>query len=150
MKHLKYTVAVAGTKVVNTYLRLIFKLLHRFYMAFCQIYHMDVITHSGAVRCIVIVSKHAELFQLANCHLCNIRNKVIRYSFRIFANDACLMGSDRIKITKQHYIPFRVRHMQVCQNLLQHAFRLSIRIRNLTFRTILRDWHKGRISINSC
>ena len=124
--------------------------LDRFHMSDSQIYYMDVISHTGSVRSIIVVSEYAETFQLADCNLCNVRNQVVRNPFRIFSDQTGFVCADRIKVSQKHDIPFRIPDMKIGQDLLQHALCLSVRIGDLAFRTILGDRNLRRISVYRC
>ena len=60
------------------------------------------------------------------------------------------MSTDRIKVTKKHYIPLRICFLDICKNLLQHGFCPSVRIGALSFRAFLCDRNNCRIAIYSC
>ncbi len=42
----------------------------------------------------------------------------------------------------------RIRHMKICQHLLQHALGLAVRIGNLSLRAVFCDRDEGRIAVN--
>lgn len=91
--------------------RMVGKLLHSLDMSLCQVNHMDVVTHAGAVRGIIIITEYVEIFKLSNSHLCNIRNQVVGDSLGIFSNQAAFMGTDGIEVTQKHHIPLIIRRM---------------------------------------
>ncbi len=117
-------------------------------MPLCKVNHMDVITNSGTVRCVVIISVDMELFQLADCNLRNIRHQIVRYAIGILTHGAGFVRADRIKIAQKNHIPRRIRKLNIPQNLLQHRFGPAIRIGALSLRALLRNRYKGRISVN--
>ena len=57
------------------------------------------------------------------------------------------MRTDRVEVPEQDYIPVRIRLLHIDQNLLQHAFCLSVRIGDLPFGAFLRNRNKGRIAV---
>ena len=119
-------------------------------MTFGKIYYMDIISHAGSIRSVIVITEYAKLFQLANSNLCDVWHKVVRDTIWVLADGSALVGTDRIKITKQHYVPLRICFLDVCKNLLQHGFGPAIWIGTLSFRTFFCDRDLCRISIYSC
>ena len=119
-------------------------------MTFRKVYYVNIISYSSSVRCVVIVSEHAEFFQLSYCNLCYIRHQVIRNTIWIFADCTALMRTDRIEVTKENYIPLRICLLNVCKDLLQHGFCPAIRICTLTLRTLLCDRNDCRVAVYCC
>ena len=37
-------------------------------MASCKVYYMDVVTNTGSVRCIVVISEYVDALKLSNCN----------------------------------------------------------------------------------
>ena len=60
---------MSGSQVVNVQTGMILQLLEGFYMAFCKVNDMNVVSDAGSVRSVVIVTKNTQLFQLADCNL---------------------------------------------------------------------------------
>ena len=56
--HIEYAVAFAGSEVVNGNAVVVSQFLDGFYMAACQVYHVDVVTYACSVRCIVVITKY--------------------------------------------------------------------------------------------
>lgn len=61
MHHFQHTVAPAGTQVINGHTAILFNGLQRLHMPFGQVHHMDVVPHTGAVRCGIVIPKHMQL-----------------------------------------------------------------------------------------
>ena len=118
-------------------------------MSDCQIHYMDIVADACTVMSRIIVSKYAQTLQLAHCHLRNIGNQIVGDTLRILSDQAALMSSDWIEIAQQNHVPLRISHMEICENLLQHALGLAVRIGNLALRAVLCNRHEGRISIYS-
>ena len=57
------------------------------------------------------------------------------------------MGSDGVKVTKQHHLPLRIGYKDIRQHLLQHTLGLSIGIGNLTLGAFLGNGNKCRIAV---
>ena len=111
---IKNTVADTGSQIIDPDTALLFgQLVQCLYMAVCQVYHVNVITDTGSVRSVIVIAEYAQAYQLANCHLCNVRKQVVRDTLRILTDTAGLMSSDRVKVAKQHYLPFRIRSVKV-------------------------------------
>ena len=43
--------------------------MNRLYMTDCQIHYMDVITHAGSVRCVIVIAEYTKFLSLADRHL---------------------------------------------------------------------------------
>ena len=108
---------------------------------------MNVIPDSSSVRGVVIVAEHSQFLQFSYRYLRNIGNQIVGNSLGIFPDHSRFMGADGIKVAQKHYVPFWIRHMQVCENLLQHPLGLSIRICNLSLGAFFRNRHKSRIAV---
>src|SRR5690606_33786302 len=96
---LKYAVASAGTEIIRNQSWLFLQLLDCLDMSYGQVYHMNIISYPGSVRCIIIIPKHIDFLQLAQCHLCYIRHKIVGNSIRILPDFSAFMGTYRVKIS---------------------------------------------------
>ena len=114
----------------------------------CQIYHMDIIPHTGSVRCIIIVTEYSQFLELSNSNLSNIGHQIVGNTIRILSHGTALMGTNRIEVTKQNHIPLRVCLLNICQNLLQHGLCPAVRVCTLPLWTLLRNRDNCRIAIN--
>ena len=128
LNDVKDAVSFACSQIVNTESGIIFQFLNCFYMPLCKVNNMNVISHSGSIRCIIIITKYSKLFQLTNCNLCDIWHQVVRNTIRILTDKATLMSTNRIEVTKKYYIPFWICFLDICKNLFQHGFGPAIRI----------------------
>ena len=116
-------------------------------MALCQINDMDVVTYTGSVGGIVIITEDTQLFQLADCYLCDIRHQVIGDTVGILANGTALVSSDRVEVTKQDHIPFGICLLDIRQDLLQHRFRPAVRVGALSLGAFLCDGNKCGVAV---
>ena len=106
--HIEYAVAFAGSEVVNGNALVVSQFLDGFYMAACQVNNMDVIADTSSVRSIVVITENADALEFSDGNLCDIRKQVVRDALRILSDKAALMRSDRVEVTKQDNIPFRI------------------------------------------
>ena len=143
-------VAFSGSQIVNGNAFFVCQFLDRFHMAACQIHDMDVITHTGSVRSVIIVSEYSDAVQFTDRHLRNVWKQVVRDSFRILSDQSALMCSDRVEVTKQDHVPFRICRMDICQHLLQHALGPSVWIGRCSLRAFLGDRNLCRIPVYRC
>ena len=60
MNYLKYAVSVSCSKVVDRYTVFVSQFFNRFYVTYCQIYYVNVITYTGSIRCIIIVTEYTK------------------------------------------------------------------------------------------
>ena len=63
------TVAHTSSQIVDLQSCILLNLLQSLYVALCQINDMDVVTYTGSVGGIVIITEDTQLFQLADCYL---------------------------------------------------------------------------------
>ena len=119
-------------------------------MAFCKVNHMNVISHASSVRSIIVIAKHAQLFQLSYGNLSDIRHQVVWNTIWIFSDSSALMSSDRVKVTKKNYIPFRICFLNIREDLLKHGLCPAIRIGTLSLWAFFCNRDNCRISIYSC
>src|SRR5271165_345588 len=96
-----------------------------------QIRDMDIVSDTGAIRCVVIAAKNVEAFAPSNRNLGNERNEIVRNALGIFADQAALMGADRIEVTKNPDGPALVARKHVAQHVLYDQFGPSIRVDRL-------------------
>ena len=116
-------------------------------MTLCQVYYMDVITYAGSVGGIIIITENTQLFQLANCHLCDVRHQVVGDTVGVLTNGTALACSDRVEVMKQEHVPFGICLLNVGQDLLQHGFGPAVRVGALSLGAFLCDGNKCGIAI---
>ena len=85
-----------------------------------QIAHVDVVAHTGAVGCGVVVAKDLNGLELAHGNLRDIGHQVVGDALGILADQARRMGADGIEITEQHNVPLGVGGVNVHKDLLDH------------------------------
>ena len=78
---------------------------------------------------------------------CDIRIRVVRDALRILSDKAALMRSDRVDVTKQDNIPFRICGVNVGQTLLEHAFCPAVWVGRGSLRALLGDRNLCRIAV---
>ena len=64
-----------------------------------QIHYMDIISHTGAVRCGVVITEYIEALSLTYGHLSDIGNQIVRNTFGILTNGTALMSTDRVEVS---------------------------------------------------
>lgn len=74
-------------------------------------------TYPCTIVCLVVGSKYGEVRSPANCNLLDIRHEIVWNSKRIFTNVATRMCTNRVEVSKQYDLPFRVRAMYIPANL---------------------------------
>ena len=117
-------------------------------MSGSEIHHMDIISDSGSVMGVVIVSEDVQTISFSDGNLGYIRQQVIWNSLWILADKPAFMGADGVKVPQENDVPFRIGGMEVCQHLFNHPFGPSIRIGRRALRAFLGDWNKCRISVD--
>ncbi len=87
-------------------------------MAARQVDDVDIVAHAGAVGRVVIVAKHAELFQVAGGDLGDIGHQVVGNVVRVFADQSGIMGARRVEIAQRAKGPARIRGSDLLERLL--------------------------------
>ncbi|CWR93580.1 Uncharacterised protein [Neisseria meningitidis] len=87
--------------------------LHCRDMPFCQIHHMNIVAHTGAVGGRIIAAEYRQLRQPARSHLADIGQKVVGNAVGLFADQAAFMRADRVEITQQNHAPTRIGFLDV-------------------------------------
>ena len=101
MNNVKHAVADARSEVECLAAPLRKDAVNRLDMAESKVNNMNIIAHAGSVRCVVIIAENIEIFALSDCHLSDIRHKVVRNTVGVFADNAAFMRSDRIEISQK-------------------------------------------------
>ena len=146
---IQHAVALSGSQIVNGKSGIVFDLLQGLHMSLRQIDHMDVVSYAGSVRSVIVVSEYVELFQLAHGNLGDVGHQVVGDAVGILTDHAALVSADGIEVTQKHHVPFRVRLLDVGEDLLQHGLGPAVRVGALSLRALLRDGDDGRIAVNS-
>ncbi|CDA78658.1 uncharacterized protein BN558_02070 [Clostridium sp. CAG:242] len=89
---------------------------------------MDIVADAGSVYGVVIIAEYAQTWQLADCNLCDVWQKVVWNAVWIFADEAAFMSTDWVEVTQQDDAPFLVSNIQVGKDLLDHNFGVAVRI----------------------
>ncbi|MNF55723.1 hypothetical protein D3C84_371950 [compost metagenome] len=87
---------------------------------------MDVVAHAGAVRRRVVVAKHPQFLELADTDLADVGQQVVGNAVGIFADEATLMGTDRVEVAQQHDGPAGIGLGKIPQNLFHHQLGATI------------------------
>ena len=69
MSELKHAAAFPCTEVEHRLAALPAHVIYSCDMASCKIHNMDVVTHAGAVRRVVIAAEYIEMVPAADCNL---------------------------------------------------------------------------------
>ena len=91
-----------------------------------EIDHVDIITHAGSVRRIVVVTENRQMVQLTDRNLRDIWHQIIGDPGGIFPDEAGGMRSDRIEVAKKDNAPGSVGVRNTLKNLLDHEFGPSV------------------------
>ena len=89
--HLQDSASCASAKVDGhaAQLRVVKQLLDCSHMALSQVHHMNVVTHSCAVPCVVVTAIHIELGSDSCGYLLNIRHQVVGDADGVLSNQSC-------------------------------------------------------------
>ncbi len=87
-------------------------------MAAGQVHHVDVVTHTGAVRGGIVVAKDVYLFQLAHGHLGDVGHQVVGDAVGVLADEAGLMGTNGVEVAQQGHVQAGVSLAHILQDAL--------------------------------
>ena len=114
---LKYRVSVTGAQVVGEHAGAL-DLVDDGDVALGQIDNVDVVAHTGSVGRVIVVTEHLNLLELAECNLGDVGGQVCRDALRILADQAGLVGADRVEVVQDDDGPGVVGDVHVAQDLL--------------------------------
>mmetsp|Transcript_15260 Transcript_15260/g.44116 ORF Transcript_15260/g.44116 Transcript_15260/m.44116 type:complete len:230 (-) Transcript_15260:362-1051(-) len=95
-------------------------------MSLGKINYMDVISHAGTIRSVIIISKDAELFSPSDAHLGNKWHQIVGDSLRIFSDLSRWMSTDGVEVAKNQDVPRWIRRVTISQDLLNKQLRATI------------------------
>lgn len=89
--HLQHSASCASAQVdgLAPQLWVVYQLLYCGHMALGQVHHMDVVTHSCTVTCVVVTAIHIQLWPDARGHLLNVGHQVVGDPNGMLSNQAC-------------------------------------------------------------
>ena len=125
---LKYRVSVTGTQVVGEHAGAL-DLVDDGDVALGQIDNVDVVAHAGSVGRVIVVTEHLNLLELAECNLGDVGGQVCRNALRILADQAGLVGADRVEVAQDDDGPGVVGDVHVAQDLLLEELGRAVRVR---------------------
>ena len=71
--HLKHTESLAGSQIIDTYIRLrLSQFIYCLYVTDSQIHNVNVVTDARAIRRIVVIAEYAHFFQFAYGNLSDV------------------------------------------------------------------------------
>ena len=96
--HIQHAVSHAGAQVENLGARMFHSVFHRRHVTTGQVYYVDVIPNPRAVGGGIIVTKHLQAGQFADCHLRNIGHQVVGDAVGVLPDGAAFVGADGVEI----------------------------------------------------
>mmetsp|Transcript_9775 Transcript_9775/g.32716 ORF Transcript_9775/g.32716 Transcript_9775/m.32716 type:complete len:230 (-) Transcript_9775:1168-1857(-) len=124
------------------------ELVHSSNMSLGKIHHMDVVADSGAVGSVVVVSKHSQLLELADCNLGHVRHKIVGNARWVLSDLATRMCSHRIEISQVDDLPFWICIGYITQHLFDEELGSPVGVCALQWE-ILGNRYLGRVPIHS-
>ena len=100
--------------------------LDRAQMAFSQIDDVDVVTHAGAVRGVIVVAEDGQLLAAADGDLRDVGHQIVRNAVRILTDQAGFVRADGVEVAQQNDRQRRIRRAGGLQDLLDHELRPAI------------------------
>src|SRR5690606_36649471 len=101
MQHIQHRVAVAGTRVECLDAQIAVQPFQGLHVPFRPVHDVDVIPHTGTVRCRVIGAEHVQVLAPAQGYRGDVGHEVVGDIRRVFADATAAVGPDRIEIAQQ-------------------------------------------------
>src|SRR5690349_10867152 len=98
------------------------------YMALCEVYNVNIIPHTSAVRCFIVIAPDTYFLKLSDRNKLGIWQEICRNSIWILTDLPAFVGANRVKIAKGSDLHRIISLGQILQNLLDHKLGLAIRI----------------------
>ena len=114
----------------------------------CQVAHVDVVAHAGAVGGGVVVAKDLNGLELTDGDLGDVGHQVVGDALGVLADQARRMGTDGIEITEQHDVPLGVGGVDVHEDLLNHPLGPTIGVGRGLLGVFLGDGRIVRIAVD--
>ena len=105
MDNIQNGIAPSGTQVEHLHTTALLNGLQGFHMSLRKVDHMDIVSHTGAVRCIVVVPEHVQMIQLAHRHLRDVGHQIVGHAVGVLPDQPRLVGTNGVKIPQQDYAP---------------------------------------------
>src|SRR5580692_4549410 len=112
-----------------------------------EIHDVDIISHARSIRRVVIAAPNVQALAQPNRDLGHKRQEVVRYSLRIFADQAAFVRPDGIEVAKYPDAPGGVAGKLVAQHFLDNKLGPSIRIDRIEW-VILGVGQKLRVTVD--
>jgi hypothetical protein len=68
-------------------------------MTLCQVDYVNEISDTSSVYCVVVISKHIKVGEVAAGNFLDVRHQVVWDIVRVFTDKAGWMSSDRVEIS---------------------------------------------------
>ena len=117
-------------------------------MTRCQVAHVDVVAHAGAVGGGVVVAKDLNGLELTDGDLGDVGHQVVGDALGVLADQARRMGTDGIEVTEQHDVPLGVGGVDVHEDLLNHPLGPTIGVGRGLLGVLFGDRRIVRIAVD--
>ena len=114
----------------------------------CQVAHVDVVAHAGAVGGGVVVAKDLNGLELTDGDLGDVGHQVVGDALGVLADQARRMGTDGIEVTEQHDVPLGVGGVDVHEDLLNHPLGPTIGVGRGLLGVLFGDGRVVRIAVD--
>jgi len=143
--HFQHAVAVAGAQVAGNE-AMSGQGVQRLQVPLGQIYHVYVISNTGAVGRVVVVAINAQLIELAGGYLGNIRHQVVGDPLRVFADQSAFVGAGRIEVAQYRNVPIGFGAVQVAQHVFNVELAGTVGVGGAE-REVFANGHAGRVAV---
>ena len=106
-------------------------------MSLCEVYYINVVADTSAIRSIVVVTEDSKLLAYADSCLCYERNEVVRHAVRQLADFCRRVSTNRVEVSKNDALDRGTAVDIVGNNLLVDFLCIAIRRCRLLVRSIL-------------
>merc|ERR1719231_700038 len=128
--HLEHTEALACAEVVRcaATVRLFVQKRERCQMSCSEVFNMKVVSHSGAVGGVVVITKDSERLAPTYTNLLDVRHQIVWWSKRVLSDQATVMCANRVEVAQHTDPPSCIRVGQIPEELLSHQLGVPVRV----------------------
>jgi hypothetical protein len=109
-------------------------------MTDCKVNNVNIVTHTCAIFCVIVVAKHVQVIKFTNCNLADIWHQVVWNTIWVFSQKPTFMCTDWIEISKQCCIETWVCLLIINQNMLIKQFCSAIWVCCFKWKCFIK-WH---------
>ena len=121
--------------------------MQRCHVALCEVLHMDVVTHTGAIWGCEIMAVYVKMWSQPGRHLRQQRHQVVRCAQRGFPDQTAGMCAHGVEVAQHAYLPAVIGPAQRRQHVFAHQFAVAVGVSVAAWK-VFGDGHTRRVTID--